>query len=227
MYQFFGWNWVAVFLLFFANPIWMERSAQAVDSRSSILLALKVVSFSKEGKSPVLDEKRLNKLVQDINSIYSICNIRFKLEDFSKIKPETYGLPFHLSSVEKMHEIRRPFDDPRYLVVIATGSWDHKKMGAANAWTAMPGESPAGAVLEEPVSTFAGIVAHEIGHYLSLNHLGDSTNVMNPIIYTNSNQLTASQCQNMRTTAVRFRGSAIRQDDGGNPTASLSAAYSG
>jgi hypothetical protein len=199
---------------------------------SSVLLALKFVEFLPSQGAQRLGEAKVKKLVEEMNSIYSKCSISFRLEETATVNPDQFGLPYHLNSVEKMHEVRKPFDDPRYLVVISTGSWDHKKMGAANAWTAMPGEIPSGAVVESPVVTFAGIVAHEIGHYLSLNHVKNNVNLMNPIIYQVSKELTAEQCANMRATAATVRGAAIRQptarqEVGGKPTANLRAEYSG
>jgi predicted Zn-dependent protease len=83
-------------------------------------------------------------------------------------------------------------------------------MGSANAWTAMPGQTPSGAVLESRVADNANIIAHEVGHYLSLDHTSDQSNLMNPIIYDNSTTITEQQCQDMRHTAVTVRAGAIR-----------------
>jgi hypothetical protein len=223
--------------VFFAQMTLAATEPSVQTDPSSVTLALKVVEFVRPGVEQVYSREKLRKLVNELNSIYSSCQIDFQVEQHHSVKPEEFGLPFHLSSVERMREVRRPFDDPRYLVVINTGSWDHKKMGAPNAWTAMPGENPSGAVLESSVSTFAGIVAHEIGHYLSLSHIKNAFNLMNPIIYAHSSGLTPDQCKNMRSTAFQYRRAAIRQGEpvpvrafqyeGGKPTANLSAAYSG
>jgi hypothetical protein len=200
-----------------------------------IRLALKIVDFLGEDQSPSLGESRITKLVGEVNQIYSKCQLSFQMEKYSPVDPKAFGLNFHLSSVDRLFEVRRPFHDPQYIVVINTGSWDHKKMGSPNAWTAMPGEIPAGVVIESPVATFAGIVAHEIGHYLSLHHLGDQSNLMNPIIYRSSQGLTPTQCQEMRKTAISIRSKAIRNSPktatvqlvGGKPKASFTAEYSG
>jgi hypothetical protein len=83
-------------------------------------------------------------------------------------------------------------------------------MGPANAWTAMPGQQPAGAVLEAPVATNDNITAHELGHYLGLDHARDQAELMNPIIYKDSVRITAAQCEQMRATAASSRAGAIR-----------------
>jgi hypothetical protein len=204
--------------------IFYANAAQVPDSVS---MALKFVQFADDTNSPPLNDRKVKKLIQELNQIYSVCNMSFQLGEYQVVKPADYGLPMVPSSVKKMHEFRKPFDDPRYLVIINTGKWDHTKMGTPNAWTAMPGETPAGAVLEAPVSDFAGIVAHELGHYLNLNHLDNNKNLMNPIIYGSSTELTEAQCTRMRATAITHRPAAMRQYEGGSPTVSFNAAYSG
>ena len=109
-----------------------------------------------------------------------------------------------------MDAIRTPFQDEKYLVVVNTGAWDHGSMGPANAWTAMPGQSPSGAVLESRVATDSGITAHELGHYLGLDHVNDETDLMNPIIYPSSTLITSEQCQEMRAIATTTRAATLR-----------------
>jgi hypothetical protein len=201
--------------------------ANAAQAPSAVSMALKFVEFSDESTSPPLSNSQVKQLIQKLNQLYSQCDITFQLGEYQIVKPADYGLPMGPTSVKKMHEFRKPFDDPRYLVIINTGKWNHQKVGTPNAWTAMPGEVPAGAVLEAPVSNFPGIVAHEIGHYLNLNHMENNKNLMNPIIYGDSKELTEDQCSQMRATAVTHRPAAMRQYDGGSPTVSFKAAYSG
>jgi hypothetical protein len=109
-----------------------------------------------------------------------------------------------------MDSVRAPFDSDKYLVVIHTGAWDHGPMGPANAWTAMPGQLPAGAVLEAPVADNQNITAHELGHYLGLDHVHDQADLMNPIIYRKSIRIAPEECHKMRETAVASRAGALR-----------------
>jgi hypothetical protein len=109
-----------------------------------------------------------------------------------------------------MDGVRAPFASAEQLVVIHTGPWNHLRMGGANAWTAMPGQSPAGAVLESPVAANANITAHELGHYLGLDHARGQYSLMNPVIFSRSTRLTPGECEKMRKTAVGFHFRAIR-----------------
>lgn len=175
-----------------------------------IKLALKFVELLPQDGSLVLNEVGVKKLLQKVNSIYSQCNIEFDLEEYSTVHPDEFKLPKHPNSLGEMENFRKPFDDSRYFVIVKTGKWDHQKVGPANAWTAMPGDLPSGVVIESPVSTFAGIVAHELGHYLSLYHKENSQNLMNPLIYQDSTRLTPSQCGHMRSSALQARPAALR-----------------
>jgi hypothetical protein len=83
-------------------------------------------------------------------------------------------------------------------------------MGTPNAWTAMPGSSPSGTVIEGRVAAYPEMIAHELGHYLNLEHVKDATDLMNPIIYRTSTRLSPDQCENVRKTALTSRALAIR-----------------
>jgi hypothetical protein len=64
----------------------------------------------------------------------------------------------------------------------------------------MPGTYPVGSVFEAPVAAFGNIYAHEIGHYMNLYHVPDTTDVMDATIYYNSTQLSSAQCATTRET---------------------------
>jgi hypothetical protein len=179
-------------------------------SSVDITLALKYVEFLDADEPEILNQDGVNKILKEINSIYSACSIQFRLDDYKAIEPTSVGLSINPGSVNEMWTFRKPFGDSRYLVVIKTGKWDHKKIGNPNAWTAMPGESLLGVVIESPVASFAGILAHELGHYLDLHHVENEENLMNPLIYRRSIQLSAEQCFKMRNTAVSVHSAALR-----------------
>ncbi len=176
-----------------------------------LTLALKFVEFFQEDGTPVLSEKNVHDLVAKINPYFQSCKIRFQMEDYRALDSKSYGLSFTIQSAKEMKKLRKPFDDSRYLVVINTQKWDHEKMGAPNAWTAMPGEFPSGVVIEAPVASYPELVAHELGHYLNLNHVSNVKNLMNPIIYRTSEFFTPEQCIEMRKTAFEVRALALRE----------------
>jgi hypothetical protein len=186
------------------------KKANLSENHRSLTLALKFVEFIHPDGTPVLGVDKADAIAQELARLFSVCNIQFRLEQYFAVRPSDYGLSYRVAAVSDMRRIRQSFDDPRHLVIIDTGGWDHLKMGAPNAWTAMPGDSPSGAVVEGSVVTFAGIVAHELGHYLSLNHVQNSHNLMNPIIYRTSTELTPDQCMSVRTTAMKYRSAAVR-----------------
>jgi hypothetical protein len=189
----------------------IPNAQQVAAGTGTMTLALKFVEFTQGGK-PVATQDTINKVVAGINQLYAQCNLKVKAEQVTQVDPAQYGLTYSESSMDVMEKIRTPFDDAKYLVVTDTGAWDHAAMGPANAWTAMPGQSPSGAVLESLVADNGNITAHELGHYLNLDHVSDESNMMNPIIYDASTHITSAQCQEMRNTAATVRAQALRSN---------------
>ncbi len=182
---------------------------EAADA-GAVTLALKFVEFKDPAGHVPLTEAQASGVVRDINREYSQCGLAVKLEKYQQVDPAGLGLPYALSAMDQLDEIRAPFEDAKYLVVINTGAWNHLSMGPANAWTAMPGESMSGAVIEGPVAQNAPVVAHELGHYLSLDHVVDSSDMMNPVIYPRSTQITPLQCHEMLSSVRVARADALR-----------------
>lgn len=180
----------------------------AVDA-GKLTLALKFVEFIHNG-APVLTEPQAHQVVRGLNGLYAQCAIEVRLERYEQVNPSSYGLGGPISTPDEMDGIRTPFDSDRYLVVIHTGNWNHGPMGPANAWTAMPGQLPSGAVMESSVADNDNITAHELGHYLGLDHASDEAELMNPIIYSTSTRLTPTECRQMRETALTSRANALR-----------------
>mgnify|MGYP003346147935 CR=1 FL=1 len=75
----------------------------------------------------------------------------------------------------------------------------------------MPGASPSGAVVEAAAHHTPELIAHELGHYLGLHHEGEKTNLMNPVIYRDSTELSEAQCSNARKGALTVRSRALRE----------------
>ncbi len=160
-------------------------------------LALKYVVYKNSDGSPVMTQDEVISTVREVNSIWATCNISFQIDQYLAANPVDYALTFNTANDSELDQIRRAFQTDSTLLVATTGTWDRSgTLGntGANAWTNMPGDGIYGVVLESPVGSFGNIVAHELGHYLNLDHVSDQSNVMNPIVYDTSTALNSGQC---------------------------------
>jgi hypothetical protein len=172
-----------------------------------ICLAVKYVVYKDDSGQPIMSANDVVKNIEGINKLWSQCNLGFQVEQLVNPLPKDYGLEFHTADDSDLTDIRKAFVDESTLLVVTTGSWNRNgSLGntGANAWTSMPGENPLGTVLESSVKTFSNIIAHELGHYLDLNHQDNGTNLMNPVIYDNSVNLNDAQCAKARNTAETY-----------------------
>lgn len=176
----------------------------------TIVVALKFVNYQNDEGKPVATESATKEAVKGMNAIYKQCGVAFVAEDIIEVTPKNRGLEYSLSSMGELDPTRAEFAESDQLVVINTGPWSMG--GSANAWAKMPGssEEPLGAVLEESVAADEGITAHEVGHYLNLDHASDEANLMNPVIYKTSRALSAEQCATVRETATGILREATR-----------------
>lgn len=176
--------------------------------QSPICLALKyVVYVDPSNGAPVVTQSQAISHVQAINKLWGQCGIQFQMEKYLAARPADYQLNFRTESYDELDQVRAAFADNGEMLVVTTGTWNRSGTlgeSSANAWTAMPGTGVHGTVLEEPVSGFANIIAHELGHYLNLIHVSDDTDLMNPIIYSDSDALSGDQCEGVRTAAAFF-----------------------
>ncbi len=178
-----------------------------------------VVYRDPTSEEPVVSAAEAISNIEVMNSRWETCGIAFQIDRFQEVFAADYNLAFHTANNSELTAIRRaafadtssPIDS---LLVVTTGSWNRSgSLGAtgANAWAQMPGGSgPFGVVLESTVGTYPNLIAHELGHSLNLDHGGGSGNLMNPIIYTTSTQLTESQCETARAAANRYWPGALR-----------------
>ena len=74
----------------------------------------------------------------------------------------------------------------------------------------MPGELYEGTILEASVAENPGLIAHELGHSLNLDHDAERDNLMHPVIYSTSQKLSHRQCQIIRRAALTYRAGALR-----------------
>ncbi|MFL5814285.1 MAG: matrixin family metalloprotease [Bdellovibrionia bacterium] len=180
----------------------MPHSAKADSNSDTITMAVRVVGLQNSAGKTTLTQDSATKLLSDVSQSYAKagCNIQFKLESFTAVNPKDKGLEYNTSTMAELDKYRAAFDDGKSMLIVDTGAWD-SSMHPANAWTAMPGETKMGAVFESSVADFYQIVGHELGHYLGLDHVDDSSNMMNPVIDDYSVKITPDQCNGMRQVA--------------------------
>jgi hypothetical protein len=178
-----------------------------------LCVALKYVSYNdSNGKSVVTQAQAADNVVK-INKAWDQCGIGFQVEDYSAINPADMGLTYDTANMSELDSIRTALRANDKLLIVTTGEWDRNgTLGntGANAWTTMPGDNLDGAVLEAEVSGFPLIIAHEIGHYLNLDHVSDTSDMMNPVIYDDSKKLTSDQCASAREAITHYWGAMKR-----------------
>jgi hypothetical protein len=187
-----------------ADVIEQGASCETADSKTpQRCLAVQYVAYTQDGGLSTVDAAQARTNLKVANTIWSQCGVSFTLERFLTPEPSTLGLKQNPSESSELPEIRKAFESDEQLLVVTTGNWNRSgSLGStgANAWATVPGTFPTGIVLEDSVGTFGNIVAHELGHLLGLDHSSVKTNLMSPLIYDNSNQLTSSDCETANQT---------------------------
>ena len=177
------------------------------DDNSRFCVALKYVVYKDSNDRPVVSEQEAISNLAAVNAVFSKCQIAFQIDEFVPAEPSRYGLTFNTANSSELDIIRRAFQDDSEMVVVTTGDWNRSgSLGStgANAWTNMPGMGLYGVILEDAVGTYPNLIAHELGHYVNLDHSSDASNLMSPIIYTTSTGLTAGQCSAARDALNSF-----------------------
>jgi hypothetical protein len=162
-------------------------------------LAVKLVAYQDGDRAPVVTQAQAITLMDSINRIWAPCKIGFQVEQYVPIDPSSVGLSYDYSESE-LSSIRRKFQEKSSFLVALVGPW----YGKTIAWTSMPGSSLLGTIVEQQYSNNAFTVGHEIGHYMGLYHIKNSSNLMNPYIGTNTSGLYDSQCETARSTNMDY-----------------------
>lgn len=192
-------------------------SCQSGDS-THVCLALRYLAFNSSTGDPSVTEDEAITNVRGINTLWQQCDVGFEIAEYDAIDPTDYGIAYSIANYTDLETIRNDFNTINTLLVVTTGTWDRSGTlgisggnGSANAWTSLPGGAPYGAILEYPIYNDFYVIAHELGHYLNLVHVADTSDLMNPVIYSGtSTQLTAAQCQTARSTATSYWQQALR-----------------
>jgi hypothetical protein len=146
---------------------------------------------------PVVSQEVILNNLTTINQIWQSCGIQFEIEEFGAVSPEDYGIKSNPSTFTDLDQIRGAFGSNSQLLVVTTDPWDRTgTLGqtSANGWTTLPLAPPYGTILEQVVGDYPFLIAHELGHYLNLLHVSDYLDLMNPLVYSDSVSLSASQC---------------------------------
>jgi hypothetical protein len=182
-------------------------------NQRGLCLGLKYVVYDSPGQDPLQARRDAIDTVQEINLLWRECGIQFQIDDYLAVQAERERLRYRTADFGELNEIRSRFMDDWTLLVVMTGPWDRNgSLGGshANAWTNLPGEPFLGAILELPVSRDPNVLAHELGHYLSLGHAADMHRLMNPIIYRVSSALSADECKEARWAAGYYWKNMVR-----------------
>jgi hypothetical protein len=175
------------------------------DDPKHICLAVKYVTYEDSAGTPTLTEDEVRSNLKGINALWSQCNVSFALKRYASVDPSDYGLLYQPTTQSSLNTIRSKLNDGDSLLVVSTATWAGSLgAGSANAWTMLPGGGPYGVVLERPVDDNANLIAHELGHYLNLDHVSDSYAMMSPVIYERSENIYDSQCATARSAAKYF-----------------------
>lgn len=157
---------------------------------------------------------RLQETFGKINTIWKSCGIQFLPELVAASPSDDANVDRAPANLSELFQIRRDLKTPDSLLVAVTDPW--KRTGTlgkngANAWTAMPGAVDHGIVVEWNERWNANLLAHELGHYLGLVHRSSRSELMAPVIYRDSQQISEGECTVARTAVVAYWKNMIRE----------------
>ena len=174
------------------------RCGLGPEDSETACVGVKMVAYEELTDNAItLSHEQASANISFTNQIWNPCGIQFQLEIYQPTSPGESQLNLNPADTGELPLIREQFEDSERFLVVVTGSWNRKgSLGntGANAWASMPGNLPYGVIIEAPVASEGNIVAHELGHYLGLGHSDDAQNLMSPLIYENSVNLTQSDC---------------------------------
>jgi hypothetical protein len=168
-----------------------------------ICLAIKYISYVDSSGKPVSSAEGAIRNIEETNRIWAQCGIKFQIDSYEAVDPGQHGLAYGgLQAEAQQNDIRSTFSDDETLLVVTTGPWNTTK----NGWARSPNDAPYGAILDGGIANgYPEIYAHEIGHYLNLDHVdGDPGNLMYYSISKAPATLSDSQCAETRRIATGY-----------------------
>jgi hypothetical protein len=184
------------------------ESCQSGDT-NHLCLALHFVAYKDPTGTPTANAGQAATIIHTMNQLWTQCDIGFEIEKYEAVDPTADSLAYGADAQNQLNQIRTAYEAPaNELLAVTTGPWGT----TVNAWTNMPGDGIYGAIMEDSIVGYGGgiIYAHEFGHYLGLDHVSDTSNLMNPIIYTTSTAINSGQCQTAKDTVHSFWAAMLR-----------------
>lgn len=184
-----------------------QRGSDPDNEDGELCLSTKYVVFGSDNAAEsddALAAVDAASILQEINEVWRECDVQFQFDEFEIVDPTAFNIRYRIANYEELNQVRRAFADDDSLLVVATGPWNRRgSLGNswANAWTNTPGSLLYGVVMEAAVASNSNLISHELGHYLNLDHVNDSSSLMNPIVSQRSHRLEQSQCEEARHAA--------------------------
>ncbi|NDG84041.1 MAG: hypothetical protein EBX52_03260 [Proteobacteria bacterium] len=179
-------------------PASAPQSCKDTDPESQCI-GLRIVSYD-NGNETVLPYADALALVVELNRVWTQCKIGFELSSYEHVDPVTRGLSINPNWRSEGSQIRAAFNDQKSFLVVAVGNF----AASTIAVTEMPGYGPYGTLVESGYASNPLTVGHELGHYMGLYHVRNSSNLMNPYIGPHTEQLSPSQCSIARSKNAQF-----------------------
>lgn len=198
-------------------PVKLRQQVQCPTTSGNYCLAVKYVVYMDTVRGlPVSTSEEAQLNIAEVNDLWDGCKVDFVIETYMAVDPTEFHLNYKPSTMRELDQLRMAFEEPTSLLVATTGPWQgdlhqvNKDKTTVVAWSAFPLGNLHGATMDFSVRDDSQIIAHELGHYLGLEHLESKRNIMNPVVYPSSNKLTQTQCILARSTISKYWGKMTR-----------------